>query len=196
MQLRVTDNGKGIGPALLPHVFDLFVQGEAGIDREQGGLGLGLTLVRRLVEMHGGSVEARSEGEGRGSEFIVRLPLMHEPQPGPAAPEDVAGGANGHARILLVDDSRDTIATLEALLRFEGYDVASAHDGESGLALAMSFQPRVVLLDIGLPGMDGCQVARALRALPPEKRPAVLIGLSGYGQPADRQRAMDAGFDH
>ncbi|HEV2845251.1 MAG TPA: response regulator, partial [Thermoanaerobaculia bacterium] len=195
--LRVRDNGAGIAPDLLPRIFDLFVQEERSLDRSQGGLGIGLTLVRSLVERHGGRVEVTSEGPGLGSELRVRLPLLDSSAASGAAPQAPAGenaGADA-ARILLVEDNLDAAEALGELLRMWGHDVHIAHDGASALRTAQEVRPDVLLLDIGLPGMDGYEVARRLRATPGFEETR-LIALTGYGQEADRQRASQAGFDH
>jgi len=190
--LRVADDGIGLAPELGARVFDLFVQGERALDRSQGGLGIGLTLVRRLAEMHGGGVSVHSEGPGRGSEFTVRLPATQAPE-NAAAP--VAREAPGPPRhVLVVEDNVDACDTLRALLEIHGHRVDTANDGATGLALALATQPEVVLLDVVLPGMDGYEVARRIRASPGIRRP-MLIAITGYGTPEDRQRALEAGFD-
>jgi len=190
--VRVADDGIGIVPELASRVFDLFVQGERALDRSQGGLGIGLTLVRRLVEMHGGGVSVHSEGPGRGAEFTVRLPAIEAPE---SAAAPIAREAMGPSRhILLVEDNVDACDTLRALLEIHGHRVDTANDGATGLALALATRPEVVLLDVGLPGMDGYEVARRIRASPGVRRP-VLIAITGYGAPEDRQRALEAGFD-
>ncbi len=192
--IRVRDNGVGIRPDLLPKVFEPFVQSERSLDRSQGGLGIGLTLVRSLVEMHGGRVEAHSEGLNKGSEFVVRLPALPDEQEGPAAPPEPAAAANGKARVLVVEDTPDVAKTLRLLLELWGYDVRVAEDGPSALVAYRTYQPDVVLLDIGLPGMNGYDVARQLRRENGRKRP-FLMAVTGYGQDEDRQRAHEAGFD-
>jgi PAS domain S-box-containing protein len=192
--IRVADNGKGIGADLLPHVFDPFVREEQGLARSKGGLGLGLTLVRRLVELHGGTVEARSSGPGAGSEFTVRLPTV---APAPAAEAEPAAGPadGGHHRILVVEDDFDAAELLAEYLSSLGHEVTIAHDGPAAIEAAASADPEVVVLDIGLPGMDGYEVARRLvsgaRGSPP-----VLVALTGYGQEEDRARSRAAGFAH
>jgi PAS domain S-box-containing protein len=196
--VRVRDTGAGIPTDLLPRIFDLFAQGEWTRDQAQGGLGIGLTLVRDLVRMHGGTVEAFSEGLEHGSEFVVRLPAL-EHRPALLVP----GGASGTAadepatarRVLVVDDNTDAAETLALMLQLAGHDTRTAPDGPSALALARTFRPEVVLLDIGLPGMDGHEVARRLR----QERGCgglLLIAVTGYGQAADKQQAREAGFDH
>jgi PAS domain S-box-containing protein len=194
--IRVKDNGGGISSELLPHVFELFAQADRHYDRSQGGLGIGLTLVKRLVELHGGKVQAFSGGPGKGSEFVVRLSLRAQPA---AAPAWQDGGqprdAGSKRRILVVDDNFDSAETMAVLLDLEGHDTRMIHDGPTALKLAQAFRPEVVLLDIGMPGMDGYAVAARLRELP-ETRDSVLIAMTGYGQPADRTRSHEAGFDH
>jgi signal transduction histidine kinase/FixJ family two-component response regulator len=195
--LRVRDNGAGIAPELLPTVFDLFVQDDRSLARSHGGLGIGLTLVRSLVAKHGGTVEARSEGLGHGSELTVRLPLIPAPETRAhdAGEPATAAGARRPSRILLVEDNVDAAEALAELLRLWGHEVEVAHDGATAVPFARLHRPDVVLLDIGLPGMDGYQVAGALRALP-DLAGTLLIALTGYGQPSDRQRSLAAGFDH
>jgi two-component system CheB/CheR fusion protein len=194
--LRVRDNGVGIAPEMLPRVFDLFVQAPSSLDRSQGGLGIGLTLVRSLVELHGGTIEAHSDGLGKGSELVVRLPFDPEKQSdtepaGALSPSE----SQSPRRILVVDDSVDTAQSLALLLRLKGHQVEVAHDGPAALEVALSFEPEVVLLDIGLPGIDGYEVARRLREEARLAR-ALLVALTGYGQEEDRRRARYAGFDH
>jgi len=190
--LSVRDDGIGIAPELLPHVFDLFVQAESARGQAMGGLGIGLTLVKRLVELHGGRVEARSEGPGRGTEVIVRLPVAVGPRPAAAgAPAVTAGGPR---RVLIVDDNVDAAESLADALRDAGHEVRVETDGPSALASAEAFSPDAALVDIGLPGMDGYEVARRLRAAMP-RAPLRLIALTGYGQEGDRRRAEAAGFD-
>jgi PAS domain S-box-containing protein len=193
--IRVKDTGIGIPPEMLPRVFDLFVQGDRSLDRASGGLGLGLTLAKRLVELHGGRITASSEGVGRGSEFVVRLPLCA----GPPSAERAAGPGLSHdsggRRILLVDDNADSVEALADVLAEAGCQVRMALDGPSALRMAGEFAPDVVLLDIGLPGMDGYEVARRLRA-DPALRKVVLVALTGYSQPENRRIAKEAGFDH
>jgi PAS domain S-box-containing protein len=196
--VRVRDTGIGMSPDVLAHVFDLFAQADRSLDRSQGGLGIGLTIVRRLVEMHGGTVSAHSAGPGKGSEFAVRLPAQtfeHEVDaPGRTeAPRE--GTRLGARRILVVDDNADMAETLSELLEMEGHEVFQAHDGPEAVAAARAHRPEVVLLDIGLPGKDGYQVAQELRRVP-ELRHAVLVAITGYGQEPDRRRSQEAGFEH
>jgi CheY-like chemotaxis protein/anti-sigma regulatory factor (Ser/Thr protein kinase) len=193
----VRDYGVGIAHELLPRVFDLFVQGENSLARSQGGLGIGLTLVKRLVEMHGGTVTAESEGANRGSEFRVRLPLAHAASAGGAAraaDAKVKDPAPKRPRLLVVDDNVDAAETIAKLLRLSGYDTECVYDGPTALAAVQRKQPDVVVLDIGLPGMDGYEVARRLRAQDDSRRTS-LIAVTGYGQENDRQRSLQAGFD-
>jgi PAS domain S-box-containing protein len=193
--VRVRDSGVGIPQALLPHVFDLFTQGERTLDRSQGGLGIGLTLVKRIVDLHGGEVEAASAGPGQGSTFTVRLPAI-ELSEGLAAVEPHAAEAAqpGHLRILVVDDNVDAAESIAMLLSLDGHEVRSVHDAHGALEAASAFRPDVVLLDIGLPGMDGYEVARRLRSKN-EVQGMRLVAVTGYGQQEDRDRTRDAGFD-
>ncbi len=190
----VGDRGIGISPDLLPHVFDMFVQADRSLERAQGGLGIGLTLVRQLVQLHGGSVTAASDGPGHGSEFVVRLPRVAAPvgqQPAPPADSTTALPAR---RVLVVDDNRDAVESLSLLLKLAGQTVASAHDGREALTQFAAFDPDVVVLDIGLPVLNGYDVARQMRAT--ATRPVVLVALTGWGQDDDRRRTADAGFDY
>ncbi|HEY7521333.1 MAG TPA: ATP-binding protein [Methylomirabilota bacterium] len=191
--LEVADTGDGIPAALLPHVFEPFVQGERTADRTHGGLGLGLALVKRLVEMHGGSVTAASGGGGRGSTFTVRLPGAAAPAtpPGPAGtrPATVAP-----RRILIVEDNADAREVLLTSLKLDGHEVHEAADGRAGLEAALRLTPDVALIDVGLPGLDGYEVARQIRATDAGSS-MVLVALTGYGQAEDRRRAVAAGFD-
>jgi len=192
----VRDTGVGIPPEMLAAVFDLFIQVEQSIDRSQGGLGVGLTLVRRLVELHGGVVYATSAGPGQGSEFTVRLPMIDEPVA--PLPESVNGNRlqpSHSLRVLVVEDNLDTAHTMAAVLRLAGHDVRVASNGPAALAAADGFHPHAVFLDLGLPGMDGYEVARRLRARASNPRP-VLVAVSGYGGEEVRQRSRQAGFDH
>ncbi len=194
--VRVKDDGMGIRPSLLPKVFGLFTQGDRSLARTEGGLGIGLTLVRSLVEAHGGTVEAFSAGEGRGSEFVVRLPVAAGQAAAPAAPAargEVGGACLAH-RILVVDDNRDGAESLALLLRVGGHEVRTTHDGYEALETARAFRPHIVFLDIGLPRMDGYEVARRLRKEPGMEK-GLLVALTGYGQEEDRQKALAAGFN-
>ena len=195
--IRVRDNGMGIAPELLPRVFDLFTQADRTLDRSQGGLGIGLTIVHRLVEMQGGSVEAHSEGPGRGSEFVVKIPVAPVPQHDPqllAHPEPPNEKPRG-SRVLVVDDHADSADSLSLLLSHLGHEVQTAYDSRMALTIARSFRPGVVFCDLGLPIMDGYEVARQLRTFP-ETRDAVLVALTGYGQDEDKKRSVTAGFHY
>jgi PAS domain S-box-containing protein len=200
VMLRIRDTGPGIAAKLLPHVFDLFTQAERTLDRAQGGLGIGLTLVKLIIEMHGGTVEARNCDSGRGAEFSVRLPA--NPAGADAKLED-SGGADLNARrrperplrILVVDDNVDAADSIALLLSIDGFDAHSVHSAKMALDTVGSFKPDIVLLDIGLPIMDGYEVARRLRAGISSDQMCI-VALSGYGQQADRDRAAAAGFDH
>ncbi|MCW5658197.1 MAG: response regulator [Burkholderiaceae bacterium] len=194
--LTVRDDGMGIEPELLPRVFDLFEQGKRALDRNQGGLGVGLTLVQRLVRLHDGRVEAHSAGAGQGAEFRVYLPCLQAPgqRDSSHAPEPQAASAVCR-RLLIVEDNPDIADTTATMLAIAGHTVRCARDGAQAIAEAPGFAPEVVLLDVGLPELDGYQVARRLRQLP-QTRQALIIGLTGYGMPADRERGREAGFDH
>jgi PAS domain S-box-containing protein len=195
IELRVRDNGMGIDPALLPRVFEMFVQGARTSDRSQGGLGLGLSLVRNLTELHGGTVRAHSEGVGRGSEFIVRLPASTLPRPLAEAPGRAPRRSGGERaqRVLVVDDNRDAADMISQLLVEAGHDVRTAGDASQALSVADAFHPQVAILDIGLPVMDGYALGRELRARM-TAAPPVLVALTGYGQDQDQRRSMEAGF--
>ncbi len=197
--LRIRDNGIGIDPKMLPRIFELFVQVDQATTRSQGGLGIGLTLVKNLVEMHNGTVEAHSEGVGKGSEFVVRLPLVAKQR----AP--TAGGESGRQtpeapspsgfRLLVVDDNRDAANSLALLLKLQGHEVRVAYSGIAALETARTYRPDMVFLDIGMPDMDGYEVARRLRQEPGLEK-IVLAALTGWGQQEDRRRAAEAGFNH
>jgi len=194
--LEVQDNGMGIAPALLPRIFELFTQGERTIDRSQGGLGLGLALVRRLAELHGGSVSAQSAGPGHGATFLVRIALERAAPPGkahePAPGTQTAQGR--HLRILVVEDNDDGRETLAMMLRLNGHQVHEADSGPGGVASLETVHPDVAIVDIGLPGFDGYEVARRVRASP-DTSGVRLVALTGYGQEDDRRNARAAGFD-
>ena len=194
--IRVRDNGIGMTGDMLSSAFELFKQAQQGLDRAQGGLGVGLTLVQRLVRMHNGTVQARSDGPGRGSEFIVRLPLRPEPaivRPVADRPGTHEGGAR--RRILVVDDNRDAAQALRLLLEADGHEVQVANDGPSGLARAKQYRPDVALLDIGLPQMNGYELAERMRE-EPSLEGTLLVAVTGYGQMHDRARASASGFHH
>jgi PAS domain S-box-containing protein len=192
--IRIRDTGVGISKELLPRVFEPFIQADNSLARTQGGLGIGLTLVRRLTEMHGGYVQAFSDGPGKGSEFVVHLPTRAAPPPSTGEKVKTDGIAGGRS-VIVVDDNVDAAESLAMVLGLHGYDVRTLHDGASALAAVRQEPPDAMVLDIGLPEMDGYEVARRLRANPNGKQ-MLLIALTGYGQAEDRQRAENAGFDH
>jgi CheY-like chemotaxis protein len=197
VRIAVADNGSGIDASLLPHVFDIFTQGVRTPDRSQGGLGIGLALVKSLVALHGGEVTARSEGPGKGSVFEVALPRLVEAGPGAgdSGLEQVVRGRGTGKRILVVDDNVDAATSLGELLEALGHEVSVRFDGKSALANVAAFAPQVLVLDIGLPDMDGYELARRLRAEPATAQ-ARYLALTGYGQAHDRTLARVAGFDH
>jgi signal transduction histidine kinase/ActR/RegA family two-component response regulator len=190
--IRVRDTGIGMAPELLAGVFDLFVQGDVAMDRAQGGLGIGLTLVKQLVTMHGGNVQARSDGLGKGSEFVILLPILHDGARD-ASPES-ALPVQGSSRVLIVEDNGDAAESLRMLLELLGHQVRVAQDGFVALDILSVESFDVILVDIGLPGMDGYALANHIRALPKSKMTR-LVALTGYGQDEDRRRALAAGFD-
>jgi signal transduction histidine kinase/ActR/RegA family two-component response regulator len=192
--ITVRDNGMGIPADMLPKIFDLFTQVDRTYNRAQGGLGIGLTLVRNLVEMHGGSVNATSPGVGQGSEFMVRLPMTPTQQVSVCEirPLHVS---SFQRRVLVVDDNHDSADMMSLLLSTLGAEVHTTHSGAEALESLRTFQPTVVMMDIGMPSMDGCEVARRIRQLP-AGRDATLIAISGWGQLEDRRRSQEAGFDH
>ena len=193
--LKVRDEGVGIEPALLPRIFDLFVQADHSLARAGGGMGMGLTLVKRLVEMHGGTVSVHSGGSGKGSEFVLRLPTAAAAQPDVQAAAALQPEGKGARRILVVDDNVDAAESMALILKMSGYETQCAYDGPSALDAAQYYQPDVVVLDIGLPGMTGYEVAQKLREQPRfDKTP--IIAVTGYGQEEDRRRSRQAGFDH
>ncbi len=193
--LRVRDSGVGIASELLPHIFDLFTQAERSLDRSQGGLGIGLSLVQRLVEMHEGKVEVDST-LGKGSEFVVHLPIMTAPAVSPKSPKHIAPGSDGAAlRVLVVDDNLDSAQSLGMLLKATGHDVQLAYDGPTALQATLDYRPHVVILDIGLPGLDGYEVAKRIREQPTLKN-IVLVAMTGYGNVSDVRRSVEAGFNH
>ena len=193
--VSIQDNGSGIPTHMLPLVFEMFTRVESNLERSQGGLGIGLSIVKRLVEMHGGSVEARSEGQGRGSEFVVRLPVaLSVAGDEPTVQTDPVVPITRH-RILVVDDNVDAANSLSQLLEMLGNEVISSYDGESGIQAARKFRPGILLCDIGMPKMNGYDTARSVRAEEWGKN-TVLVALTGFGQKDDLQRSADAGFDH
>lgn len=193
--IRVRDSGIGIAPEMLPHIFDMFAQADSSLDRADGGLGIGLTLVHRLIGLHGGSVAATSPGLGRGSEFTVRLP---SPSARPAMPPGATrrDGATARAlHVLVVDDNAPSAESMALLIELLGNDTRVAGDGREALELASAYRPDVILLDIGLPGIDGYEVARRVRARA-ELEGVLLVAITGYGGEEDRRRSHEAGFDH
>jgi CheY-like chemotaxis protein len=193
--LSVRDTGIGIPAKMLPQVFDMFMQVEQGRTRAHGGLGIGLTLVKSMVQMHGGHVEARSDGPGQGSEFIIRLPRGTAPEAEADLPASQLTGNVRPRNILLVDDNVDAADTLASLLRARQHDVVTAFNGAAALDRAEEIQPDVVILDLGMPEMDGCEVAEKLRARH-EGDELILVALTGWGGVEDRQRTAAAGFDY
>jgi len=191
--LRVRDTGIGISAAVLPNVFQLFEQGPRALDRADGGLGIGLTLVRNLAELHGGSAEAKSEGEGLGSEFVVRLPLVAPPEEIPRSTAVLADPEEAlQLQVVLVDDNPDLLSGMRELLESWNCHVLTAQTGRDAVDVVLANRPDVVLLDIGLPGMDGYEVAAALRR---GGYAGLLVAVTGYGYDQDRQRSLQAGFD-
>ena len=196
--LRIRDNGIGIAPELLPQLFEMFFQADASLDRAGSGLGIGLSVARRLVELHGGRIEGHSEGLGRGSEFTVHLPAMRDSERQSDRPQEEfpeSSEVSAIHRVLVVDDNSDTTDTMAELARSWGYEVKVAQDGPTAIQVASKFLPDVALLDIGLPGMDGFEVAARLRR-EEYGREATLIAISGYGGDHVHTRVKEAGFDH
>ncbi|HEV7822903.1 MAG TPA: ATP-binding protein, partial [Burkholderiales bacterium] len=193
--ITVKDTGIGISAKMLPVIFDMFAQADRSLDRAQAGLGVGLTLVKHLVELHGGAIAARSEGAGQGSEFVVRLPVVAQPddeEPG-ADTVRAAGEKPAQRRILLADDNEDFVDSLAMLLRSEGHEVLVVHDGLAAVAAAAEFKPEFAFLDIGLPKLNGYELARTLAASPATQA-TVLVAVTGWGQQDDVRRAHEAGF--
>jgi len=195
--IRVRDTGSGMPRELVPRVFDLFTQGQRSLDRAEGGLGVGLTLVQKIVALHGGTVAAHSEGIDRGSEFVVRLPrdsalnVAARPLQDPDGSEE----PRQRLRVVVVDDNRDAAESMAILMELWGHQVKRAFDGPRAIEASLDYWPQVIFLDIGLPGMDGYEVAGRLRERPETAR-AVLVAVTGYGQEEDRRRSRRAGFDH
>ncbi|HEX5631831.1 MAG TPA: ATP-binding protein, partial [Gemmatimonadales bacterium] len=196
VKVRVRDDGIGIPRELLPRLFEMFSQAADARERAQGGLGIGLSLVRGLVEMHGGSVSADSGGPGAGSEFTVRLPLLRaDVAPPPSAPRTAEPQAGRRRTIVVADDNVDAAESLAMVLRLRGHVVHTAHDGEGALALVRRTRPDVVLMDLGMPGLTGHEVACAIRQ-EPWGTGMTLVALTGWGQTEDRRRSQEVGFDH
>ena len=195
--ISVSDNGVGIPAGMLPRVFDMFTQVENTLERSQGGLGIGLTLVKRLTELHGGRVEAQSEGPGRGSRFVLRLPRARQAALQGMTPKEQAAPKTRRVaqRILVADDNRDAADSLASMLRLLGHEVKIAYDGAEAVELAGSFRPQLALLDIGMPRLNGYEAAQAIRAQP-SLQEVLLVALTGWGQPEDRRRSRLAGFHH
>jgi CheY-like chemotaxis protein len=191
--LRVRDTGVGLAPELLPRIFDLFTQANRTLDRAQGGLGIGLSLVQKLVELHGGKVAAHSAGLGQGSEFVVRLPALSSAGE-PIAPIEVAQRSGKTSRVLVVDDNVDAADMLVMMLQMFGHEVKAAYSGQAALETVVEFQPDFILLDIGLPDMNGYEVAQHVRQQQQIKNVSV-FAMTGYGQDSDRQRSEEAGID-
>jgi CheY-like chemotaxis protein len=192
--IEVSDTGVGLPPEMLNRVFELFAQADRTLDRSEGGLGIGLTVARRLAELHGGAISVSSEGLGKGATFIVQLPLSRLPaQPGLPSESAVDESTIASMRVLVVDDNRDTAHVCTKLLQQMGHNVDTAYDGLAAIEHARNFRPQVLFLDIGLPGMTGYDVARTLRN--EGFQDEVIIAVSGYGQPDDRRRSREAGFD-
>jgi CheY-like chemotaxis protein len=191
----VRDAGIGIPEDKLTSIFEMFSQVDRSLEKSQGGLGIGLNLVRRLVELHGGRIEAKSDGPGRGSEFIVRLPVVVEASVPQRANEEASSAPKSELRIQIVDDNRDSADTLAMMLKIMGNDTRTAYDGKEGVELAEEFRPNVLLFDIGLPKLNGYEACRLIRQLPWGNK-VVMIAVTGWGQEEDRQRSHDAGFDY
>jgi CheY-like chemotaxis protein len=192
--IRVSDNGIGIAAEHLPHLFEMFAQVDTSLERSRGGLGIGLTLVKSLVEMHGGTVEVHSGGPGRGSEFVIRLPVLSGAPVLSSQPAIVEAMPAVGRRILIVDDSEDSAESLAMLLQLDGHETHKAYDGAAAIEAVARLRPEVVLLDIGLPGLNGYEVCSRIREEPWGKE-LMLVALTGWGQEEDRQRSRDAGFD-
>ena len=190
--VRVRDTGAGIAPDVLPHAFEPFTQAPQTMDRRQGGLGLGLAMVKGLVELHGGHVEIGSNGVGRGTTITVTLPLAKGPTEGR---DEQALPAPNPRRVLIIEDNTDSADMMREALEFFGHDVRVAYDGARGVEIVRQFAPEVIICDIGLPGMDGYAVARRIRTAESARERPYLIALTGYAQPEDKRSALEAGFD-
>ena len=195
IQISVKDNGVGISAADLPRVFDMFAQVDSTLGESQGGLGIGLSLAKQLVEMHGGRIEAQSEGLGKGSNFIINLPVSSTESAAQAAPAQAPQKPVDGKRILVADDNHAAADTLAMLLECDGHRIATVYDGEQALIAAESFCPEIIMLDIGMPKLDGYEIAQCIRA-EPWGRNIKIIAMSGWAQEKDRQRGREAGFDH
>jgi len=194
--VSVRDTGIGIPADKLTSIFDMFSQVDRSLEKSQGGLGIGLSLVKRLVEMHGGRIEAKSDGPGRGSEFVVRLPVdVEASRPQAADRQEEPEAPKSSLRILIVDDNKDGADSLAMMLKMMGNDTRTAYDGKEGVELAGEFRPEVVLFDIGMPKLNGYEACRLIRKQP-WGRKIIVIAVTGWGQEDDRQRSHDAGFDH
>jgi CheY-like chemotaxis protein/anti-sigma regulatory factor (Ser/Thr protein kinase) len=191
--VTVTDSGAGIQPEYIPSVFEMFTQLQAHRDRTHGGLGIGLTLARRMVELHGGTIEAQSEGAGRGCTFVVRLPVASPNAAARTSPHQTGTSARG-CRILVAEDNADAADMMRLMLEVKGHDVRVAADGVQAVALAQTFRPQIAFLDIGMPRMDGYAAARRIRELMRDR--VLLVALTGWGQDEDKRRSREAGFDH
>jgi CheY-like chemotaxis protein len=200
VQLQIRDNGRGIAPDFIDHVFDLFSQDQRSADRSHGGLGIGLTLVQKLVELHGGRIEVSSPGVGQGAQFSIFLPLYRESDSvgsggGGRRPKDATAKTARRRRVLVVDDAVDTAKFQARLLQMAGHEVKVAYSGLDAVEMALAFAPEVILLDIGLPEMDGLEVARRMRQ-DPRTAGSTIIAITGYGMDEDRRRGKEAGIDH
>ena len=192
--ISVKDTGVGIPKAMLPHIFDLFTQVDRSLEKAQGGVGIGLSLVKGLVELHGGKVEVRSEGQGKGSEFVVRLPVLDEAAiPAPKQEKSMSGRLGGY-RVLVADDNVDSATSLAMLLRLMGNEVHTAHDGLQAVQVAADLQPDLALLDIGMPKLNGYDTCQRIRAQSGGRK-VLLVALTGWGQDEDIRRSHLAGFD-
>jgi CheY-like chemotaxis protein len=193
--IRVRDSGIGIAPEMLSRVFELFTQGDRPLDRAQGGLGVGLTVALRIVELHDGRIEAHSEGLGKGAEFVVRMPALLRPAAETTHATSSEASHRGRARVLIVEDNHDAADSLMMLLELRGHRVRVAYDGVAGIESARANAPDVMLVDLGLPGIDGYEVARQVRR-DPDLEQVVLVALTGYGREQDKQQSLAAGFHY